>query len=212
MKAYRRRIALALLTIAAVVAAACLAGCGGGSGGPSAGVTGTVLDDQTLSPVSGATVRVGGATTQTKTDGSFALTGAPVGSPETLVVAASGYPQFQQTISVSTGGTGLGNIYLPRAIPTGTGEVFGTITNNGSGQGGITVFAVSGTTTVTGTSKSGTGAFVLYGVPAGNSVGLHITIPPNSTHGVALFSLTGGQVEGPFTIDISNLPPDPFGG
>lgn len=67
------------------------------------GIVGRVLDVNTGSPISGATVSiVGAATTQTNAAGYFSLLGLPAGDLQ-IQAAALGYAQAQENISVAAG-------------------------------------------------------------------------------------------------------------
>lgn len=81
---------LAVLAMAALCAA--LVGCGGGGGGSSSSSTrinGVVLDQQTNSPIVGATVRAGSASATTDSNGAFVMA-VPPGNV-TVTISAPGY-------------------------------------------------------------------------------------------------------------------------
>jgi carboxypeptidase family protein len=84
---------LAVLAVAALCVA--LAGCGGGGGGGSSSsssstrITGVVEDQQSSSPIAGATVQAGGSSAKTDANGAFAL-GVPPGKV-TVTITAPGY-------------------------------------------------------------------------------------------------------------------------
>jgi hypothetical protein len=98
--------------------------------GPHGTVSGTVTDESTGDPVSGAQVTVGNATTTTGTDGSYSLS-VPVGT-YTVSVSDFGYASASDTgVSVTDGGTDTENFAL-QTEPSVT--VTGLVTD-GSGQG-----------------------------------------------------------------------------
>lgn len=82
-----------LLLAGVIIAGLCLgwAGCGGGGGGSSSStrITGVIQDSQTLQPIKGATVKVGGSSTKTSADGTFELGVSP--GDLSVAVSAPGY-------------------------------------------------------------------------------------------------------------------------
>jgi carboxypeptidase family protein len=82
---------LAVLAVAALCVA--LAGCGGGGGGGSSSsstrITGVVEDQQSSSPIAGATVQAGGTSAKTDANGAFALSVVP--GKVTVTITAAGY-------------------------------------------------------------------------------------------------------------------------
>jgi hypothetical protein len=83
---------LAVLAVAALCVA--LAGCGGGGGGSSSNssstrITGLVEDQQSSSPIAGATVQAGGTSAKTDANGAFALSVSP--GKVTVTITAAGY-------------------------------------------------------------------------------------------------------------------------
>jgi hypothetical protein len=103
MMRYRRRILAGWAAGIALALAA--AGCGGGGGaglGPApATVRGTVVDDASGEPISGARVRSGGRSAQTAADGTFTV-GAEVGMVS-LTVSATDYYTGNATATTSAG-------------------------------------------------------------------------------------------------------------
>jgi hypothetical protein len=98
--------------------------------GPHGTVSGTVTDESTGNPVSGARVTVGDATATTGTDGSYSVS-VPVGT-YTVSVSDFGYASASDTgVSVTDGGTATENFTL-QTEPSVT--VTGLVTD-GSGQG-----------------------------------------------------------------------------
>ena len=80
------------VVVGVMIGALVVAGCGGGGGGggeePAAetgSISGTVVHAGTGLPLGGIEVAAGGVTTTTANDGSFTLTGVPVGT-QTLTV------------------------------------------------------------------------------------------------------------------------------
>lgn len=82
---------LAVLTVAGLCAA--LAGCGGGGGSSSSSgstrINGVVVDQQTNSPIVGATVRAGSASATTNSNGAFVMAVPP--GKVTVTITAPGY-------------------------------------------------------------------------------------------------------------------------
>lgn len=88
----RPRILLALIVLGTLSIG--LVGCGGGGGGSSSSsgstrIAGVVQDRQTSDPISGATVKVGGASAKTDANGGFDLS-VPPGNV-TMTITAPGY-------------------------------------------------------------------------------------------------------------------------
>jgi hypothetical protein len=100
---YRRRILAGWAAGIALALAA--AGCGGGGGaglGPApATVRGTVVDDASGQPISGARVRSGSRSAQTAADGTFTV-GAEVGMVS-LTVSAAAYYTSSATATTTAG-------------------------------------------------------------------------------------------------------------
>lgn len=100
---------------AGIALALAVAGCGGGGGaglGPApATVRGTVVDDASGQPISGARVRSGSRSAQTAPDGTFVV-GADAGTVS-LTVSATGYYTGNATTSTTPGQeTNVGTVTL----------------------------------------------------------------------------------------------------
>ena len=67
-------------------------------------VRGRVTDQSSQLPLRGATVRLGGATAETRVDGAYLLTGVPAGT-DTLRVTMIGYAPLAQPVTVAGGQT-----------------------------------------------------------------------------------------------------------
>lgn len=65
---------------------------------------GRVTDQSSQLPLRGATVRLGGATAETRVDGGYLLTGVPAGT-DTLWVTMIGYAPLAQAVTVAGGQT-----------------------------------------------------------------------------------------------------------
>ncbi|UCH34974.1 MAG: carboxypeptidase regulatory-like domain-containing protein [Armatimonadota bacterium] len=95
------------------------AGCGGGGGAAPAsatGIEGTVRDAAASRGVIGAFVTVGAASTETDVDGRFRLLGLPVGA-QAITVQATGYAEYNDTVTVTAGITTIPDILLVDSPP-----------------------------------------------------------------------------------------------
>jgi hypothetical protein len=130
--------------VVAVIATA-LVGCGGGgtAGGAGGGGVGTIIqgritDAATGDPVAGATITAGGRSVAAAADGSYALTGAPLGEAVLVQVAAgAAYMPGLQPVPVDTGETTVVNVALRAAEKTQTIDT--TVANTVAGPRGSSV-------------------------------------------------------------------------
>jgi hypothetical protein len=175
------RMLTTALGMAAIGSLVLFAGCGGGGGGGGGGgqtvnVTGTVLSVTTNAAVSGGSVKIGGQSATTGTDGTFTVANAPLNATS-ATITATGLATDTLAIKLAkpgaSGTDSLGNIYLADAATTSpyTAVVTGTVVTqitNASGQltnqpvGGATV-TISGQVTTTATD----GTFTISNLPVG---------------------------------------------
>ena len=195
------RKAVTLVCLAAVVAlAALVAGCGGVNNSPTAGASGVVLNDQTLQPIVGAQVTLGGATTPSQaTTGAFSFATAPAGA-QTLTVTATGFQPTSVSVNIATGANALGAVYLKPVVPAGTGWITGKIIYNALPVGGGTV----NTPTQSGLTKAD-GTYALYAVPVGETVTVFAT--DGLGHGAQLnVRVVDGQQTSGADMTLTNFP------
>lgn len=198
------RSRFAVAAVAFAVLALVIAGCGGGGGGVTpaqATVRGTLLNDGTLAPVAGATVRVGSASVQSDANGVFSIQ-APTGS-QMIAITATGFQQLQTNVSVQDGVNQIGTRYLQPTLLAGRGAVSGTVRRGGAAAGGATIRSGN----ATGTSRAD-GTFSIYNLVAGSQ-----TLTAVSADGLATGSATasvqaGTKISG-VTISLGLTPPPP---
>lgn len=153
-----------LLAVVVGIGSVLIAGCGGGGGDTATGtVTGFVADNSTLSNLAGATVRVGttGSAT-TDASGAFIVTGVPAGT-RTLTVSLAGYETYSTVITVTTGTSAQGTVYLAQGQQSGKGHVTGTVTDSSVPVSGATVTA-GGKSAIT----KADGTYAIYNLTPGN--------------------------------------------
>jgi len=214
-------VIIAALTLAVSVVGL-LSGCGGGGGGGGNGgtvvrIAGFVIDAGTLQPIAGARVVVvetssqavaelmePAASLETTTDanGYFELSGVPSGS--TLKITKQGYSTLTQSVTGS-GDVNLGQIELPPAPVSGTGNIEGIVTYGGQPAVGATVQA-GGRTACTRSN----GSYKLFNVPAGTR-----TVTATSADGEASGRITvtvpvDGTVTANIQLSIQPPPPPPI--
>lgn len=126
-------------------------------------MVGYVYDDTTLSPVLGATAKVGTATSApTSTAGAFTIAGAPTGN-RTLSVFKTGYATKDVQVWLAAGGNNVGVIYLPAVQTPGLGAVTGWVQDSGAAVADAMVVA-GGKTAKT----KPNGAFAIYNITPGD--------------------------------------------
>jgi len=143
-----RNIILAVIIITAII----LAGCGGGGGGgQGTNLTGTVIDGATNEPLSGVRVAIGTASTVTKSDGTFTLTGIVTGSA-ILTAQLDNYEISTVAITINPGSNTLPEPIRMAPLTGNPPDITprtlqGTITLTGtSNASGVVVTLLSGTT------------------------------------------------------------------
>ncbi|MED5622165.1 immunoglobulin domain-containing protein [Ideonella sp. BN130291] len=108
---FLRSYAMALFALFVLAIAASLSGCGGGGGddppavAEKGSVTGRVLASADSSPVAGATVSIGSASTQSAADGSYTLADVPASERAVVRVQAAGYVDALVSTPVAKGAT-----------------------------------------------------------------------------------------------------------
>lgn len=140
-------------------------GGGGGGGGGAATVTGNVLTVESNTPPSGGSVSINGRSSPiSTTDGSFTITGLPVGAV-TVTVTATGENTRTFSTKLVAGQNSLGNVFV-NAAATGAynATVTGTVVTvaGGSPVAGATVVIAGESTT-----SASDGTFTLTGLPVG---------------------------------------------
>jgi hypothetical protein len=111
-----------LWLVSALAACASITACGGGGGGaPPADVTGRVLVVSSGSPLSGATVNIGGVSFTTLADGIFTLRNVPSTATQ-ILISAPGVQPLTQTLPTLTPNSvnDLGDIFVLNADDAGT--------------------------------------------------------------------------------------------
>lgn len=154
--------------VAATVSFLILFGCGGGGGGPApANLTGRILLLSSGSPISGATVMVGGSTATTTVDGMFTLNGISSTSTQ-VTIKATGVKDLVQNLPVLTPNAtnDLGDIFVLGTSDTGGYDA--TVTAHVL-QADTQAPVVGARVRLNGlvATTDGTGAFTLTGLPAG---------------------------------------------
>ncbi len=116
---------------------------------PKGTITGVVKAEDTLAPVSGATVTCGAVTATTAADGTYSLANIYEGTEHSVTATASGfYPATQTGVSVTGGQTTVVDILLPPIV----GSIVGTVT------GTTTELPISGATVACGSTTATTDA------------------------------------------------------
>jgi hypothetical protein len=189
-------------TVVLLALALGVSGCGGGGDGVPSSLNGTVLDDGTLTPVSGARVIANtGQSDTTDANGDFTLSSLSNGAG-TLTVACTGYRTATVAIYPTGGAASLGFVYLKPATLQGRGSITGAVTEAGSAADG-TALQAGGRHAV---SKSD-GSYTIYNVPVGSQ-----TVVALSADGQTGGSASGTVVnQGTLTLDITltTSPPAP---
>ena len=174
----------------------------------SGAIAGSVLDSKG-NAISGASVRGGGLTAVTGSNGAFALNSVPAGSI-TLVASAPGFQAASETVTVTAGTT---TTAPPLTLGSNAGSVTGKVTDAASGNpiSGATVTFGGGSTT---TASDGTysftnlptGALQLVASATGfQSVTQNVTVTGGSST-TAKFSLpTVSQSPGTVTGVVTNI-------
>ena len=191
-----------LLSVCALLVPAALvvSGCGGGGGTPvAATVTGTVRDDASLQPVSGAQVSASGATATTNQSGRFTLNTAA--GPRTIRITKSGYQELALSRSLQAGANDIGTRYLKPALQTGRGAATGTVLR--SGQGVAAARVESGGAQAT---TRADGSYAIYNLPAGER-GLLAVDPTTQRVGYTSVQITAGQAATGVDITLNLQPP-----
>lgn len=137
-----------LIAFTAVLSVALVAGCGGGGSG-GASLSGRVIDGGTSVPLQGVRVALGTASTLTRADGTFTLSGLPLGSG-LLTAQLTGYEITSVAVTIVAGANSLPDDVLmapltgdPPGEPPRTIE--GTMTLTGeSNASGVTVTLLLG--------------------------------------------------------------------
>jgi hypothetical protein len=139
----------------------------------TASMTGTVVSADTLDAISGATVRINGFIATTAGNGSFTITGLPIGlgsgSAQVGVIKATGYDDKYLTLDyeLDSGANNIGQIVMSppvTTVPGGPKTLDGTVTLQGSSDATDTeVEILNSTGTVLGTYyTSSDGAFAFW--------------------------------------------------
>ena len=153
------RLALALASVLVAACGSDPSGPGGPGTDPTATVSGMV-SAVAGTPIQGATVKVGSATTTTGADGAFELADLPVGNA-TIITTAAGFDAHSESVVLAEGG----NTHDVVLTPTQTATVSGVVTaQSGAVVEGATV-KVGNATTTTGAD----GSFELQNLPVGNA-------------------------------------------
>lgn len=132
--------------------------------GPTGSVSGTVVDNDSHAPISGATVSYPGGSTTTDSNGAYTLNNVSTGTV-TVTASASGYSSSSASVNVTAGGNANQNFFLTSTGgATGTGTISGQVVDvsNGAGISGATVNYGGGAATA-----DSTGKFSFANVPAG---------------------------------------------
>ncbi len=178
----------------AIVAQAAAGGGGGGGGGGPTTVTvrGTLwLGADTTARVAGATVTLGGRTTTSAADGTWAFTAVPAG-PFTVTVAKAGLRSVSETRQTDADPTSVSLSMAPAGQTTGTAILQGVIYQGASSANriaGATVALSTGATVV----ADGNGFYKLGGLPAG-PITITVSKAGFTTASVSR-TLTNGAVE-----------------
>lgn len=168
-----------------------------GTAAPDAG--GGAASSVTSVPLAGAQPAEIGALVRSAVvgpDGAFALTEVPSPAVYDLAVSKAGFATVVERVDVGGGEQRTG---LELRLQRGDGAVSGTVSDADGPVAGATVSAQYGTTTVQTTSLSGSGAFVLRGLPTPGAVTLVVSAEGRASETLALTlapgqSLTGVQV------------------
>ena len=154
----------------------------GGGGSVSSVVTGSATGSAVDSGAVVRTVKVGA-------DGAFVLTQVPSPSVYDLAVAKPGFATQVERIDLGGGEERTG---LKVRLLKGDGLISGTVADRSGVLAGATVSAQYGTTTVQTTSLTGTGEFILRGLPTPGSFTVVVSAPDRASQTLSL-SLTAGQ-------------------
>ncbi|HCA48092.1 MAG TPA: hypothetical protein DEP45_12315 [Armatimonadetes bacterium] len=198
------RAKVAVAAVALAVGAVVLAGCGGGGGGVTpaqATLRGTVLNDGTLAPIAGATIRVGSASVQSDANGVFSIQ-APVGS-QMVTIAATGFQQLQTNVSVQDGVNQMGTRCLQPVLLAGRGAVSGTVRRGGTAAGGATIRSGNATAT-----SRADGTFSIYNLLAGSQALTAVSADGLATGSATATVQAGTKIAG-VTISLGLMPPSP---
>lgn len=199
------RRAPALLLAAALAGlldtAGCSGGGGGGDGGGTATVQGTLRDDATLEPISGATITSGADSTTTAANGTFTL--LTTSGSRTIIIVASGYERAEISEMLTQGVNDLGTRYLRPVLLAGRGAARGTVRRAGAAAAGAIVRSGSARAV----SKAD-GTFAIYNLEAGQRA---ITAVSSDAQAVGSSPVTieAGATATGITIDLSLAPPPP---
>lgn len=164
------RRGFAWLTVLAVLAAfAGLAGCsngsGGGGGGTATSVTGRVLRAENNAPETGTTIKIGGSSTTSASDGTFTLSNVDANTKTATITPAAPAKARTLTLSLTAhSANSLGDVYVSDTgyDATASGTVVGQINGAQQAVGGATV-TIAGAQVKTGTD----GTFSIPNLPVG---------------------------------------------
>lgn len=193
-----------LLAVLGVVLAFTCMGCGGGGGGEdlTATIIGRILHDGTLAALADVTVSAGGKNTTTAPDGSFTLTGLPIGVTS-ISISKSGFQATTVTRTLAGGSNTLGTLYLPPNVSAAAGVVRGTVLNGSTLTAGAGL-ACAGVAAV---SKPD-GSYTLYNVPVGTQT-IWAESADHTASGAKVVTVVAGTVLTGQTVLISPGPPPP---
>lgn len=177
-----------------------LNGCGGGGAGVVRSLSGTVLDDGTLIPISGAQVRANtGQSSQTNTSGQFFL--KDLGSQaNSLTIARTDYQTT--AVPIPAGSSSVGTIYLSPAILTGRGIISGRVTQAGVGAGGATLQAGGRQA-----ESKPDGSYSIYNVPAGTQTVVALSADGEMSGSATVNVISQATVTA--NVSLTNSPPPP---
>ncbi|NQU15959.1 MAG: carboxypeptidase regulatory-like domain-containing protein, partial [Desulfobacteraceae bacterium] len=124
-------------------------------------IRGSVIDNDSFSPIEGAVVSVGSATTTSNSDGSYHLSGIPPGA-QIIKAAKSGYQNYSGSVKVKADETVFHDIAMTPNPTTGT--VRGTVTNKDTSVPLENVFVAIGSLE---TYTDSEGTYQLTGITSG---------------------------------------------
>lgn len=192
----------AALSVVGIVALVVLGACGCGGGGPAppqATVTGRVLDDASLQPVSNARVSVGFDSTTTNASGFFSLQTAP--GSRNVQVSNQGYQTLTFSHNVQVGTNSLGILYLRPALQWNHGAASGVVRYGAAPVPGAVVYCGGAEATC----KSD-GSYAIYNLPAGQRA-LFGHDPGTDRVGYVVVTVVAGQTTPGANIVLNLTPP-----